>query len=63
MPYRILVVEDGDLASARTVPPTAMDAFAELFCRFGSTRGLDYSLAKNLYPLVKGAGFSDANKR
>jgi SAM-dependent methyltransferase len=59
-PGGILVVEDGDLASARTVPPTAMDAFSELFCKFGPTRGLDYSLAKNLYPLVKSAGFSDA---
>src|ERR1700687_3994846 len=31
------------------------------FCRFGPTRGLDYSLANNLYHLVLGAGFTDAN--
>src|SRR6267154_359803 len=60
-PGGILVVEDGDLASATSVPPTAMDAFADLFCRFGPTRGLDYSLANNLYHLVLGAGFTDAN--
>jgi len=57
----IQVVEDGDLASATNVPPSAMDAFADLFCRFGPTRGLDYSLANNLYHLVLGAGFTDAN--
>jgi SAM-dependent methyltransferase len=60
-PGGILVVEDGDLASATSVPPTAMDAFAELFGRFGPMRGLDYSLARNLYHLVLGAGFSDVN--
>jgi SAM-dependent methyltransferase len=60
-PGGILVVEDGDLASATSVPPTAMNAFADLFCRFGPIRGLDYSLAKNLYHLVMRAGFSDAN--
>ena len=60
-PGGILVVEDGDLASATSVPPTPLDAFADLFCRYGPTRGLDYSLAKNLYHLVVGAGFSDAN--
>ena len=60
-PGGILVVEDGDLASATSVPPTAIDAFAELFCRFGPTRGLDYSLANRLYHMVIGAGFSDVN--
>ena len=60
-PGGILVVEDGDLASATSVPPTATDAFADLFCRLGPTRGVDYSLARNLYHLVLGAGFADAN--
>ncbi len=60
-PGGILVVEDGDLASATSVPRTAIDAFAELFSRFGPMRGLDYSLARNLYHLVLGAGFSDVN--
>ena len=60
-PGGILVVEDGDLASATSVPPSATDAFADLFCRLGPTRGVDYSLARNLYHLVMGAGFADAN--
>ena len=60
-PGGIIVVEDGDLASATSVPPTATDAFADLFCRLGPTRGVDYSLARNLYHLVLGAGFADAN--
>jgi SAM-dependent methyltransferase len=58
-PGGIIVVEDGDLASAESIPPTAIDAFADLFCRFGPTRGLNYSLARNLYHMVIGAGFED----
>jgi hypothetical protein len=59
-PGGILVVEDGDLDSAGSVPPTATDAFADLFCRLGLKRGLNYSIAKDLYHLVKGAGFTNA---
>jgi SAM-dependent methyltransferase len=55
----ILVVEDGDLASATSVPKTALDCFAELFSRLGLTRGVDYSMGRNLYHLVIGAGFSE----
>jgi ubiquinone/menaquinone biosynthesis C-methylase UbiE len=58
-PGGIIVVEDGDLASAESIPPTAIDAFADLFCRFGPTRGLNYSLARNLYHMVIDAGFED----
>jgi len=58
-PGGILVVEDGDLASATSEPPTALDAFAELFGRFGSLRGLDYSLARRLVQLVRDAGFTE----
>jgi SAM-dependent methyltransferase len=60
-PGGILVVEDGDLASATSDPPSAMDAFADLFGRLGPTRGLNYSLGKNLYHLVAEAGFTDLN--
>jgi SAM-dependent methyltransferase len=60
-PGGIIVVEDGDLASATSIPPTATDAFADLFCRLGPTRGVDYSLARNLYHLVMDAGFADAD--
>jgi SAM-dependent methyltransferase len=57
-PGGILVVEDGDLASACSVPPTALDAFGDLFTRLGPIRGVDYSLANRLPHLVAGAGFS-----
>lgn len=55
----LIVVEDGDLASATSVPPNALDAFALLFTLLGPTRGLDYSLANNLYHMVQAAGFSE----
>jgi len=58
-PGGILVVEDGDLTSAGSVPPTALNSFADLFSRLGPIRGLNYSVASNLYPLVRAAGFSD----
>lgn len=58
-PGGVLVVEDGDLTSAGSVPASSLHAFADLFGRLGPTRGLDYSLANNLYPLVKAAGFAE----
>jgi SAM-dependent methyltransferase len=58
-PGGILVVEDGDLTSAHSVPSTAQDAFGDLFGRLGPTRALDYAMARNLYHLVKAAGFDD----
>jgi SAM-dependent methyltransferase len=57
-PGGILVVEDGDLASACSVPATALDAFGDLFSRLGPIRGVDYSLANRLWHLVADAGFS-----
>jgi SAM-dependent methyltransferase len=56
-PGGMLVVEDGDLASATSVPRSAMDAFADLFGKLGAKRGLNYSLAKDLYHIVMAAGF------
>ena len=58
-PGGILVVEDGDIGSAASVPPTALDAFADLFCRFGPLRGVDYSIENRLVRLVADAGFSE----
>ncbi len=60
-PGGILVVEDGDLASACSVPPTALDAFADLFSRLAPLRGVDYSLGNRLWHLVADAGFSIMN--
>jgi SAM-dependent methyltransferase len=59
-PGGILVLEDGDLKTAMSQPATSLNAFADLFGRLGPTRGLDYSMAKNLHLLVEAAGVSDA---
>lgn len=58
-PGGILFVEDGDLASAESVPPSSLEAFADLFSRLGPLRGVDYSLANHLYHFFKRVGFSD----
>ncbi len=62
-PGGTIVVEDGDLTSAGSVPPSAMNAFADLFGRLGRARGLDYSLERNLFHTVIRAGFSDVDIR
>jgi hypothetical protein len=56
-PGGILVIEDGDLTAAGSVPPSAIGAFADLFGRLGPTRGLDYSMSRGLYHMVRSAGF------
>jgi SAM-dependent methyltransferase len=56
-PNGILVCEDADLTTAGSEPPSAFDAFADLFCRLGPTRGLDYTLGRRLYRMVQAAGF------
>ena len=58
-PGGTLVLEDGDLTTAQSQPDGASRAFAELFGKLGPTRGLDYSMAKNLRSLVEAAGISD----
>jgi SAM-dependent methyltransferase len=60
-PGGVLVVEDGDLSTAGSIPPSAMDAFAYLFGQLGRARGLNYSVASDLYQLILGAGFSEVN--
>jgi SAM-dependent methyltransferase len=55
-PGGILVVEDGDLTSATSLPPGATNAFADLFGRLGPTRGLNYAMANNLYALIRATG-------
>ena len=56
-PGGVIVVEDGDLATATSVPLTALDAFASLFTRLAPLRGVDYSLAGDLFHMVKAMGF------
>jgi SAM-dependent methyltransferase len=56
-PNGILVCEDGDLTSAGSEPPSALDAFADLWGRLGPARGVDYTLGRRLYHMVQAAGF------
>jgi len=60
-PGGIIVVEDGDLGSAGSVPPTALNAFSDLFTRLGPKRGVNYLLGKDLYHLVANAGFKNVD--
>jgi len=54
----ILVCEDGDLTSAGSHPPSALDAFADLWGRLGPAKGVDYTLGRELYRMILAAEFS-----
>jgi SAM-dependent methyltransferase len=54
----ILVCEDGDLTSAGSEPPSALNAFSDLFGRLGPTWGVDYTLGRQLFQMVLAANFS-----
>jgi SAM-dependent methyltransferase len=56
-PNGILVCEDGDLTSAGSEPPSALEAFTDLWGRLGPARGVDYTLGRRLFQLVQAAGF------
>jgi SAM-dependent methyltransferase len=58
-PGGIVFVEDGDLSSGGSAPASALDNFAGLFERLGPKKGVDYRLGRDLYHLVKRAGFAD----
>jgi ubiquinone/menaquinone biosynthesis C-methylase UbiE len=58
-PGGIIVVEDSDLATATSVPATAISAFGDLFGRFGPLLGLDVSGARTLYHKMKSVGFAN----
>ncbi|MCI0390791.1 MAG: methyltransferase domain-containing protein [Acidobacteria bacterium] len=53
----ILVCEDGDLTSAGSEPPSALNAFSDLFGRLGPTWGVDYTLGRRLFQMVLAADF------
>lgn len=55
-PGGVLVLEDGDLATAESVPPSAMNAFAELFTKLGPIRGVNYSISRDLFHMMQAAG-------
>jgi len=56
-PNGILVCEEADVTSAGSEPPSALDAFADLWGRLGPARGLDYTLGRHLFQMVQAAGF------
>jgi SAM-dependent methyltransferase len=58
-PGGIIFVEDGDLRSGGSAPPSALDHFGGLFERLGPKKGVDYRLGRDLYRLVKRANFSE----
>jgi SAM-dependent methyltransferase len=58
-PNGVLVCEDGDLTSAGSQPPSALGAFADLFGRLGPVRGVDYTLGRRLFHMVRAAGFPE----
>src|SRR5262245_11822622 len=58
-PGGLLVCEDGDLTCAGSQPPSALDAFAELWGRLGPVRGLDYTLGRKLFHMVLAADFAE----
>ena len=57
-PGGILVCEDSDLTSGGSEPPSSMNAFGDLWGRLGPFRGVDYTMARQLIPLILAAGFS-----
>jgi SAM-dependent methyltransferase len=57
-PHGILVCEDGDLTTAGSEPPSALQAFADLWGRLGPVRHVDYTLGRRLYQMVIAAGFA-----
>jgi SAM-dependent methyltransferase len=56
-PGGILVCEESDLTSAGSEPPSALDAFADLWVRLGPARGVDYRLGRRLFQMAQAAGF------
>jgi SAM-dependent methyltransferase len=56
-PGGILVCEDGDLTSAGSEPPSALDAFASLWGWLGPIKRVNYTLGRRLYHMVWAAGF------
>jgi SAM-dependent methyltransferase len=58
-PGGIVFAEDGDLRSGGSAPSSALNHFGGLFERLGPKKGVDYRLGRDLYHLVKRAGFAD----
>jgi SAM-dependent methyltransferase len=57
-PGGVVVCEDGDLTACGSEPPSALGAFSALWGRLGPARGVDYTLGRRLFGMVRAAGFS-----
>lgn len=57
-PEGIMTVEDGDLTSAGSEPPSKLQEFSNLFGALGPRWGVDYTLGRRLFHMVLNARFS-----
>lgn len=57
-PGGIIACEDGDLSSAASEPPSKLEMFSELFEALGPKWGVDYTLGRRLFHMVRAANFS-----
>jgi SAM-dependent methyltransferase len=57
-PEGIFTVEDGDLTSGSSEPPSKLEEFSRLFGALGPKWGVDYTLGRRLFHLVLNARFS-----
>src|SRR6185369_6722501 len=57
-PGGILACEDGDLSSAASEPASELQQFSNLFEALGPKWGVDYTLGRRLFHLVRAASFS-----
>ena len=57
-PEGIIVCEDGDLTSASSEPASKLQEFSKLFGALGPKWGVDYTLGRRLFHMVRAANFS-----
>lgn len=57
-PEGIMAIEDGDLTSATSEPRSKLEEFSNLFGALGPKWGVDYTLGRRLFHLVRNAKFS-----
>ena len=57
-PNGIIVCEDGDLTSAGSEPASSLQEFSNLFGALGPKWGVDYTLGRRLFHMVRAANFS-----
>jgi len=60
-PGGILVCEDGDLTTAGSEPFSKLHAFSILFGQLGPMWGVDYTLGRRLFRMVREANFDNAH--